>query len=165
MPELLYARVEACYQQAEDFFKRRFPRPEVSFKLRGQKAGVAHLDENKLRFNPQLYQENREDFLKQTVAHEVAHLIAHQLFGPKIQAHGEEWQLIMRGVYELPPHRCHSYEVDRRRVRRFIYLCACPENDEFPFSAQRHALVAKGRRYYCRRCKTTLVFSGEQREE
>ncbi|TNF08311.1 MAG: SprT family protein, partial [Pseudomonadales bacterium] len=36
---------------------------------------------------------------------------------------------------------------------------------EFPFSAQRHALVAKGRRYYCRRCKVTLTFSGEQRQE
>ncbi len=77
MPELLHARVEACYQLAEDFFKRSFPRPEVSFKLRGQKAGVAHLQENLLRFNPKLYAENREHFLKQTVAHEVAHLAAH----------------------------------------------------------------------------------------
>ena len=64
MPELLHARVEACYQLAEDFFKRSFPRPEVSFKLRGQKAGVAHLQENLLRFNPKLYTENREHFLK-----------------------------------------------------------------------------------------------------
>lgn len=164
MPEQIYARVEACYQQAEAFFKQRFVRPEVSFKLRGQKAGVAHLTENKLRFNPQLYRENRDDFLKQTVAHEVAHLIAHQLFGLKIQAHGEEWQLIMRGVYELPPNRCHSYAVTRRQVSRFIYRCTCPQG-EFPFSAQRHALVAKGRRYYCRRCKVTLSFTGEQRIE
>ncbi|EEZ3329143.1 SprT family protein, partial [Escherichia coli] len=34
MPEQLNARVEACYQQAEAFFQRRFPRPEVSFRLR-----------------------------------------------------------------------------------------------------------------------------------
>lgn len=164
MPEQLHARVEACYQLAETFFKRRFARPEISFKLRGQKAGVAHLTENKLRFNPQLYRDNREDFLQQTVAHEVAHLIAHQLFGPRIQPHGEEWQLIMRGVYELPPHRCHSYDVQRRQVSRFIYRCNCPDG-EFPFSTQRHALVAKGRRYYCRRCKATLQFTGQQRVE
>ena len=163
MPELLHARVEACYQQAE-VFPTPVPRPEVSFKLRGQKAGVAHLDENKLRFNPQLYRENQEDFLKQTVAHEVAHLVAHQLFGHRIQPHGEEWQLIMRGVYELPPNRCHSYDVKRRKVTRYLYRCACPDGD-YPFSSQRHALVARGRRYYCRRCKVTLVFSGEQRQE
>lgn len=164
MPEQILARVEACYQQAEAFFKQPFARPQISFKLRGQKAGVAHLTENKLRFNLQLYRDNHEDFLRQTVPHEVAHMIAHQLFGPRIQPHGEEWQLIMRGVYELPPHRCHSYEVERRKVNRFIYRCGCTDG-EFPFSAQRHALVAKGRRYYCRRCKVTLSFSGEQRQE
>lgn len=164
MPEQLHARVEACYQLAEAFFKQRFVRPQISFKLRGQKAGVAHLTENKLRFNPQLYRDNREDFLRQTVAHEVAHLIAHQLFGLRIQPHGKEWQLIMRGVYELPADRCHSYDVQRRKVSRFIYRCSCPDG-EFPFSAQRHALVAKGRRYYCRRCKVTLQFTGQQRVE
>jgi SprT protein len=164
MPEHLLSRVEHCYQQAEAFFKQPFARAEVSFKLRGQKAGVAHLTENKLRFNPQLYRDNREDFLTQTVPHEVAHLIAHQLYGLKIQAHGKQWQLIMRGVYGLAPNRCHTYEVQRRQARRFIYRCSCPQG-EFPFSAQRHALVSKGRRYFCRRCKVTLSFTGEQRLE
>ncbi|EWC39426.1 SprT family zinc-dependent metalloprotease [Pseudomonas stutzeri] len=164
MPERLNARVEACYVLAEQFFKRRFERPQVSFKLRGQKAGVAHLNQNLLRFNEQLYRENAEHFLRQTVAHEVAHLVAHQMFGPRIQPHGEEWQLIMRGVYELPPDRCHNYAVRRRPVIRYLYRCGCPEQD-FAFTAQRHALVAKGRRYYCRRCKATLAFTGEQRVE
>lgn len=163
MPEQLESRVEACFQQAEDFFKRRFKRPQVSLKLRGQKAGVAHLHENLLRFNLQLYRENREDFLRQTVAHEVAHLVAHQLFGDSIQPHGEEWQLIMRGVYELPPNRCHTYEIQRRGGTRYIYRCPC--TSEFPFTAQRHGLVRKGRRYLCRRCRQTLVFSGETRVE
>ncbi|MBX9915162.1 MAG: SprT family zinc-dependent metalloprotease [Pseudomonadaceae bacterium] len=164
MSEQLNQRVESCYLQAEAFFKRSFSRPVVSFKLRGQKAGVAHLTENMLRFNPQLYQANQADFLKQTVAHEVAHLVAHQMFGPHIQAHGHEWQLIMRGVYELPPHRCHSYAVQRRTATRYVYRCKCPEQD-FAFSAQRHALVSKGRRYLCKRCRATLVFSGQQRVE
>ena len=162
MPDLIHARVESCYQQAESFFKQSFPRPELSFRLRGQKAGVAHLTENKLRFNPQLYRENQQDFLRQTVAHEVAHLIAHRLFGLNIQPHGKEWQLIMRGVYGLPPERCHNYAVKRAQVSRFIYRCQCPQG-EFLFSAQRHALVKKGRRYLCKRCRNTLHFSGEQR--
>ncbi|MBV6825089.1 SprT family zinc-dependent metalloprotease [Pseudomonas sp. PD9R] len=164
MPEQLNTRVEDCFLQAESFFKRPFKRPVVSLKLRGQKAGVAHLHENLLRFNPQLYRENTEDFLKQTVAHEVAHLIAHQLFGDRIQPHGEEWQLIMRGVYELPPNRCHTYDIKRRSVTRYIYKCPCVDSD-FPFSAQRHGLVRQGRRYLCRRCRSTLVFSGEMRVE
>lgn len=164
MPELLRQRVEACYVQAEAFFKRTFPRPQVSFKLRGQKAGVAHLHENLLRFNPQLYLENQADFLQQTVPHEVAHLVAHQLFGEGIQAHGQEWQLIMQGVYELPPKRCHSYAVKRRATTRFIYRCPCPDSD-FAFTAQRHTLVSQGRRYLCKRCRAILVYSGETRCE
>ncbi|RRU72753.1 SprT family zinc-dependent metalloprotease [Stutzerimonas kunmingensis] len=164
MPERLNARVEACYELAEQFFKRHFTRPQISLKLRGQKAGVAHLQENLLRFNEQLYRENTEHFLRQTVAHEVAHLIAHQMFGSRIQPHGEEWQLIMRGVYELPPDRCHTYAIRRRSVTRYVYRCSCVDQD-FAFTPQRHTLVAKGRRYYCRRCKTTLAFSGEQRIE
>ncbi len=164
MPERLIARVEACYLQAETFFGRRFPRPEVSFKLRGSKAGVAHLEQNLLRFNLQLYRENTEHFLTQTVAHEVAHLIAHQVFGPRIRPHGEEWQLIMRGVYALPPERCHHYAISRRQRRHYIYRCQCP-GQEFPFSAQRHALVLKGRRYLCRCCRATLTHDGQQRFE
>lgn len=164
MPELLKQRVEACYVQAEAFFKRSFPRPEVSFKLRGLKAGVAHLHDNLLRFNPTLYQANQEDFLRQTVPHEVAHLVAHQVFGGGIQAHGREWQLIMRGVYDLAPLRCHSYAVQRRSVTRYIYRCPCPDSD-FPFSPQRHRLVRQGRRYVCKRCRQVLTYSGVTRQE
>jgi SprT protein len=161
MPEQLLARVEACYQQAEAFFDCRFPRPQISLRLRGLKAGVAHLTENRLRFNAQLYRENREHFLRQTVAHEVAHLVAHQRFGAGIRPHGSEWQQIMLKVYGLPAERCHSYEV-KRRQRPYLYRCQCPDG-EFPFTAQRHALVLRGRSYLCRRCRATLVFSGEQR--
>ena len=89
---------------------------------------------------------------------------AHQMFGARIQPHGEEWQLIMRGVYELPPDRCHTYAIRRRVGTRYVYRCSCSDQD-FAFTPQRHALVAKGRRYYCRRCKTTLSFTGEQRRE
>ncbi|WP_120993059.1 SprT family zinc-dependent metalloprotease [Stutzerimonas urumqiensis] len=164
MPEQLHARVETCYQQAEAFFQRRFTRPEVSLRLRGQKAGVAHLHDNLLRFNAQLYAENREHFLRQTVPHEVAHLVAHQMFGGGIRPHGEEWQAIMRGVYGLPPSRCHSYAIAPRRSTRYLYRCDC-EDQAFPFTAQRHALVARGRRYFCRRCRATLVYTGQQRVE
>ncbi|SEI91664.1 SprT protein [Pseudomonas linyingensis] len=162
MPDQLLARVEACYQQAEAFFDCRFLRPQISLRLRGLKAGVAHLTENRLRFNAQLYRENREHFLRQTVAHEVAHLVAHQRFGAGIRPHGREWQQIMLKVYGLPAERCHSYEV-KRRQRPYLYRCQCPDG-EFPFTPQRHALVLRGRSYLCRRCRATLVFSGEQRQ-
>ena len=160
----LLARVEACYQLAEQHFGRPFARPQVSLQLRGQRAGVAHLQENRLRFNLQLYRENQQDFLHQTVAHEVAHLLAHQLYGRGIRPHGREWQELMRGVYQLEPARCHQYQVPARRSRSYIYVCACPER-EFAFTPQRHALVRQGRGYLCRACRQPLTFTGEQRSQ
>lgn len=164
MPDTLHQRVEACYLQAEAFFQRPFTRPAVSLQLRGQKAGVAHLQRNLLRFNAQLYRENHDHFLRQTVAHEVAHLVAHQLFGPRIQPHGREWQGIMQGVYGLPAERCHNYPVSRRKALHYLYLCQCPDQ-QLPFSARRHTLVSQGRRYICRRCREPLHYSGLQRLE
>src|SRR5690554_7028063 len=77
--ELIMHRLEGGYQLAERHFNRPFPRPQVTLDLRGQKAGVAYLYRNLLRFNGQLYRENAEDFLRQTVPHEAAHLLAHAL--------------------------------------------------------------------------------------
>jgi SprT protein len=164
MPEQLKNRVEACFVQAEAYFQRSFARPSICIRLRGHKAGVAHLQENRLRFNAQLYRDNPEDFLRQTVAHEVAHLIAHQLFGSRIRPHGREWRQIMQAVYALPALRCHSYAVQRRPALRYLYRCQCPEGD-FPFSQRRHNLVNSGRQYLCRRCRALLIFSGESRHE
>ncbi|MGN5519041.1 SprT family zinc-dependent metalloprotease [Halopseudomonas sp. Lyrl_26] len=158
--ELIMHRLEECYQLAERHFNRSFPRPQVTLDLRGQKAGVAYLYRNLLRFNGQLYRENAEDFLRQTVPHEVAHLLAHTLYGERIRPHGKEWKGLMTGLFGLPALRCHDYQVPRRRSTRYLYRCSCPEH--MPFTPQRHALVARGRRYSCLRCGSMLRFTGQQ---
>ena len=160
MNQILH-RLEQCYQLAEQHFNRPFERPRVSFELRGQKAGVAYLQRNELRFNAQLYRENHQHFLQQTVPHEVAHLLAQALYGDRIRPHGREWQGLMTGLFGLPAERCHSYAVRRRRSTAYLYRCGCPEG--IPFTPQRHALVRRGRRYSCRRCGDLLHFTGQQR--
>ena len=160
MDQILH-RLEQCYQLAEQHFDRPFDRPHVSLALRGQKAGVAYLQRNELRFNAQLYQENQVHFLKQTVPHEVAHLLAQALYGDRIRPHGREWQGLMTGLFGLPAERCHTYAVRRRPSTHYLYRCGCPEG--IPFTPQRHALVRRGRRYSCRRCGDMLHFTGQQR--
>lgn len=159
MNQILH-RLEQCYQLAEQHFDRPFERPRVSLALRGQKAGIAYLQRNELRFNAQLYRENQEHFLQQTVPHEVAHLLAQALYGDRIRPHGREWQELMTGLFGLPADRCHTYAVAQRPGTRYLYRCGCPEG--MPFTAQRHALVRRGRRYSCRRCGDMLHFTGEQ---
>lgn len=151
------ARLEECYQLAEAHFKRSFPRPLVELDLRGQRAGVAYLCRNQLRFNGQMYRDHSEDFLQQTVPHEVAHLLAHLIYGPMIKPHGPEWRALMTELYQLPAKRCHDYPV-KRRGASYYYRCGC--TDDLPFTAQRHALVRRGRQYQCRRCGSLLHYTG-----
>lgn len=90
----ILTRIEDCYQQAEIYFKRPFARPLTQFTLRGRSAGTAHLQQNRLRFNPVLLRENSEAFLSEVVPHEISHLLCFQLFG-KTKPHGREWQSII----------------------------------------------------------------------
>ena len=161
MPNQLLERLEQCFCLAEAHFKRSFKRPSVNLKLRGSKAGVAYLQANELRFNAELYQNNREDFLRQVVAHEVAHLLVFQMHGRSAQAHGAQWAQLMSGLYGLEPKVRHSYKVTPRVQLRYRYRCACPEQNVHAFTGQRHAYVCKGHRYLCQRCKAPLHFTGE----
>ena len=162
MPNFLQERVDVCYATAEHHFNCAFKRPEISLQLRGQKAGVAHISENLLRFNPVLYQENREHFLLHTVAHEVAHLLAYQLYGPRIRAHGPEWQALMLNVYQLPAQRCHNYAIKRTAKTHYLYCCECQSREPFALSAQRHARINKGLHYMCNVCGAKLSYTHKQ---
>lgn len=153
----LRAAVENCYRHAENYYQRRFERPRLSFKLRGMAAATAHIGQNAIRFNRLLLEQNTEDFLANTVPHEISHLIAYRLHGQRIAPHGAEWAAIMRRVFGLEPRRCHPYAVRPRCKTAYHYRCACTEGHAL--SARRHHNALRGRRYYCRRCRHFLRYS------
>ena len=66
-------------QLAENHFQRKFPIPTISYDLRGVKAGVAYLQKNEIKFNRTLLLENSDEFIRQVVPHELAHLIVYQV--------------------------------------------------------------------------------------
>lgn len=159
----LRAAVEACYRRAEIHLRRRFERPRLGFNLRGMAAAVAHTTGNAIRFNRQLLERNIEDFLGNTVPHEVSHLIAHRLHGPRIAPHGVEWAAIMRDVFGLEPRRCHDYDVRPVIKAAYRYRCGCP--DGHALGTRRHRSALRGRRYHCRRCRQPLEFSHAEKRE
>ena len=154
-------RIIELYNQAERYFQKTFRRPYIRLDLRGESAGQAWLEKYQLRFNAVLLKENREHFLKQTVAHEVAHLLAHELFGPKIRAHGKEWQAIMIQVFDLPADRCHTYDTSQSSRRPWLYQCQC-EGKTIGLSTVRHNRSKKGTVYFCTSCKAPLKFVARQ---
>ena len=157
----LNTTIEDCYKKGEAFFKQHFTRPIVKLDLKGLSAGTATPQKNLLRFNKELFISNQPHFLMHTVPHEVAHLIAYQVYGVKIKPHGKEWQSIMTLVYALPANRCHHYSVPKKTSRYFIYKCAC--NTLHPLTIRRHNAVNKGSQYMCKKCLSTLIYTGEEK--
>ncbi|MFM2486547.1 SprT family zinc-dependent metalloprotease [Celerinatantimonas yamalensis] len=154
----MQAIIDSCdtyCQRAEDYFERSFLRPQIRVDLRGQAAGQANLSRALLRFNPILYQENRQHFLRHTVGHEVAHWIAYSLYG-SVRAHGREWQQIMTDVFDLRAERLHHYNTQSVIGPTYTYHCHCRTHQ---LTKRRHKAIQKGLVYCCRACQGTLTLA------
>jgi SprT protein len=158
--ELLIATVEQLYIKAEKHYNRKFTRPIVEINLKGRTAGYAHYS-GKLQFNPILYKENVQEFLAQTLPHEIAHLIAVELYGfQKGKGHGAAWQSVMVNCFNRSPDRCHKYDVSNSTVRTvkrvYQYECSCRIHT---LTAVKHNRILKGARYRCAFCKTEIKYN------
>ncbi len=96
-----------------------------NFRLRTA-AGRAILEKDlRVELNPHLLARHPEQFLP-TLVHELAHIMVFHLYGRGPQAHGPEWQKLMRRAGQDPQAR-HTMNVDglRRKRRKFFYLHVC----------------------------------------
>lgn len=141
--------------------------PRIAFDLRGRGAGLAvyqprkHMNQPDLiRLNPALLENHPEEMIEETIPHELAHIVAHRLFGPRIKPHGREWRAVMSAFGKSPDVQ-HSMPVEpSRRLRRYKYSCACPSGVEL--TSIRHKRARRGTRYLCRKCGQHLRWSGEE---
>ncbi|OBX10342.1 SprT family zinc-dependent metalloprotease [Gallibacterium genomosp. 3] len=148
-------KLSHCLQLAQDYFQCEFPRPAVSYQLRGVKAGVAYLREWEIRLNPVLLLENQQAFIDQVVPHELAHLVVYQLFG-RVPPHGKEWKMVMTEVFGVLAETKHQFAVQSVQGKTYPYRCACQIHY---LSIRRHNKVLRdGVEYFCKQCKTRLRF-------
>lgn len=148
----LQVKGEDCFTLAECFFERSFQRPSYLFNQRGKSAATAHLQRNLIKFNAILFKQNKEEFLQQVVAHEVAHLVVYQQYG-KVRPHGKEWQMVMRNVFNCPANTTHSLDISDVIGQQFSYQCQCSSHQ---LSIRRHNKILKGARYICKKCNNEL---------
>jgi SprT protein len=151
-------------QRAREFYRLALPEATIDFSLRGRCAAQARVDRKGgtwLRLNKQLLAENLDDFLINTIPHEVAHLVVNWQVYKKRQRpkpHGAEWQKVMQDCYGLKPVRCHSYETTPARIvtRPFLYTCNCQEHR---LTSIMHNRISKAGGALCKRCKALLHLS------
>jgi SprT protein len=153
------ARTRLLLREAAGWLNVTMPRTEIRFDLRGTSAGQARVGgvgAALIRYNPTLLQLHPQQFIENTVAHEVAHVVAYVRNGPGIRPHGPEWKSVMRR-FGVEPSRCHGYDVSRLRTRslqRFTYRCGCGTHE---ISSIRHNRVrTHGTVYICRHCLQPL---------
>lgn len=146
---------EDFFIEAECFFDRAFKRPTYLFNQRGKAAGTAHLQRNLIKINPILFIKNRDEFFKQVIPHEVAHLITFQLYGSNVRPHGKQWQAIMTEVFKCPADTTHQLDISEVAGKQFNYRCSCTTHQ---LTIRRHNKVLKGNNYLCKRCQSVLKF-------
>lgn len=149
--------------------------PTIRYTLSGTTAGKAYYKEWMVNFQPVLMVENWQDFLDETIAHEVSHLVCHARHGIIRQGrnrsiHGYAWKQIMRDL-GYNPQRTHSYDTSNcqsnrgrargtRMERPFVYKCDCQEHHLTQIQHRRMKYGYRGRDYKlrCRRCKTPIEY-------
>lgn len=71
-------------------------------------AGLAHYDKHMVDFSASLMWEHTEHFVKDTIPHEVAHIVTRLLYPKAKGHHNREWYYVMKTVYNIDATRCHS---------------------------------------------------------
>lgn len=152
--------IDYYYEKAQQLWQiKGWNKPTFSLDLRGSTAGRAFYLPNHIKLNKKLYLENREEFCRSTVGHEISHLVVFKRFGFAVatdREHGEEWANIMDS-FLLPPEPHHGYPV--QKVRRpkllFEYVCDCAAH--YLSDKERRMKECGIRDFSCKNCKKDLT--------
>ncbi|NND69565.1 MAG: metallopeptidase (SprT family) [Halioglobus sp.] len=157
------AETDRYVRMASEFYEREFPRIAVLFDLKGHTAGMFRYDGKRsvIRYNPWIFAKYFELNLRDTVPHEVAHYIVHELYPfRRVKPHGSQWQRVM-DHFEADPGVTFDLDlsdVPQRRQRTHPYRCACQLHD---VSTTRHNRMQRGKgQYLCLTCNVELVYAG-----
>lgn len=136
--------IEAAFLKAEAAFGRKFDRARVSTDIRSgsNRAGDACIRTRTIRINREIYRRNPTHVLSETCPHEVAHLIAVDLYGIGAWNHGPHWKHVMRKLGK-DPSRCHNL-ITQSFLKRPIYQCNCC-NKQIEVSPATHGRLIQGK--------------------
>jgi SprT protein len=117
MKERVAHKVWQVLEELNEEYGAEFDFPRIEWCMIGTMAGRAWLTQWRIQLNEQLCKENLENFINETVPHEVAHLVAYKVFGD--DGHGDGWRSVMRAL-GLNPTRCHDYETKNVNGKRSL---------------------------------------------
>lgn len=155
-------RTEEYLVLAESIFARHFHRIPVLFDLRGRAAGMFKIvgKHRVIRYNPWIFAKYFAENLRDTVPHEVAHYVVHEVYPRRsTRPHGHAWKNLMVtfGADAGVTFNLDLDGVPQRSQRSHRYQCRCQIHQ---VSTTRHHRVQKRKmRYHCCSCDGLLVYA------
>lgn len=152
-------KVAQTVNKLNSIYKFAMSIPNIHYDVRGTNAGLAKHASMSVHFNAVLASENWDDFINNTVPHEVCHIAvwhwASYFKKPIPSAHGPRWKIMMIDV-GLYPKRTHDYDVVnvKKETKKYEYKCACSTPIEI--SSVIHNRILKGKIYRCKKCRSQL---------
>lgn len=120
------------------------------------KMGSASTHRRLIRFAAPLWSHATEEQRRQTVVHEVCHILSDQIAGRRT-IHGPAWRRTMVQAGYPNPQRCHSVAP----LNRELLVCEC--GNEIYLTKLIAQRVRSGQhRYKCRQCKRRLTMTSER---
>lgn len=161
-------RTEEYIVRAEHLYGRRFDRVPVLFDLKGHAAGMFKVIGKRrlIRYNPWIFAKYFEENLRDTVPHEVAHYIVHEVYPRRTtKPHGQAWKNLM-SEYGADPGVTFNLDLEgvpQRSQKTHRYQCGCQIHE---VSTTRHNRMQRRRmRYHCCSCDGLLVYAPQDELE
>ena len=171
---ILTEETRRIVKEANSFYflhKIDFDDIEIRYTLRGTTAGRAqylHSNKMKLWYHPELAERDLDNYIVQTLYHEIAHLYTFKMY-PSSKPHGIEFKQICRAIGGNG-RRTHNLDTEgirqQKTIRRFIYGCpACGKKYELTthkHNRQSHFIKSNpdsNQGYICRVCRVRLYFN------
>lgn len=134
--------VRICIEAAEEKYGLLGP-VDIRFDLKGMAAGQAQLRRGKLivRFNREALAKDWDHMVRETIPHEIAHLVAYARPNLGAKGHNAMWKRIAQSL-GCKGDRCHTIQLTptRKRVRYFYKL---PSGTELLVGPQQHKNIQK----------------------
>ena len=152
------AKVESILNEAYMNMPEGVKIPTIKLKLyrnsncAGRAKGIHGME-----INADLAEQHPEQ-LRDTVLHELAHLMVHLNHDHRCKPHGREWQdmMYLLGVSPEVCHRMHQPDVPVIPHNTHHYRCAC--RDHYLKSGRHNKHICYGVQYRCRECGTDLEY-------
>jgi SprT protein len=147
------ARVWKVVEQIEQLYGVKFAHKlKIKFDINSARlAGQANMTDCVVRFNPTYLNKYGEDYIDDTIPHEVCHIGTWEAY--RGRGHGSLWKSMMRSVGSNPT-RCHTYTPEAGQGHpktKYVYECS---NCGAPVitGPKIHANIQKGQKYNPRCC-------------